>query len=467
MVDGCEPLTARLSTVYRLLLTMLHQLKKHIPEPLLAVYHFALAKTAVALYRSPSDEMIVIGVTGTNGKSSTVNFIAQLLTELGEKVGYTSTAGFNIAGEEIVNKMKMTMPGRFALQSLLRRMVKSGCRYAIVETSSQGVMQYRHLGINYDAAVFTNLTPEHIEAHGGFENYKKAKGRLFAHLSARGRKTIDGRQIPKTIIVNADDEQASYYAGFTADKHVYFTWSKATPKHVNGRGAVIRAEELGVDESGANIVVNDVPARLNLPAQFHRLNALAAIATVTSFGFSLTDVLAAAETLRGVAGRYEKIEAGQPFSVIVDYAYEPYALKALFAAVKQAGAARVIGVHGSAGGGRDVARRPLIGKLAAEEEVIVIVTNEDPYDEDPFEIMRQVAEGARAAGKIEGKDLFVVEDRQTAIDKAMALAKPGDAVVITGKGSEPVMAVAGGKKIPWNDKEAALRALGKIGYNSH
>lgn len=445
---------------------MLHRLKQYIPEPLLAVYHFVLAKAAVMAYRSPSDKMIVIGVTGTNGKSSTVNFIAQLLTELGEKVGYTSTAGFNIAGEEIANKMKMTMPGRFALQALLRRMVKAGCTYAVIETSSQGILQYRHLGINYDAAVFTNLTPEHIEAHGGFENYKKAKGRLFAHVSARQRKTMNGRQVPKQIIVNADDEHAQYYAGFTADKHIYFTWSNATPILAHGRGELVRAQELESDDAGANIVVNDIPARLNLPAQFQRLNALAAIATVQALGFALTDVLAAAETLRGVAGRYEKINAGQPFTVIVDYAYEPYALKALFAAVKQAGAERVIGVHGSAGGGRDVARRPLIGKLAAGEEAIVIVTNEDPYDEDPAAIIKQVADGARAAGKTEGKDLFVVEDRQTAIDKAMALAKPGDAVVITGKGSEPVMAVAGGRKIPWNDKDAALKALGKIGYNS-
>jgi UDP-N-acetylmuramoyl-L-alanyl-D-glutamate--2,6-diaminopimelate ligase len=269
---------------------MLHRLKKYIPEPVLSVYHLVLAKLAVTVYLSPSDEMIVIGVTGTNGKSSTVNFIAQLLTELGEKVGYTSTAGFNIAGEEIVNKMKMTMPGRFALQALLKRMVKAGCTYAVVETSSQGILQNRHLGINYDAAVFTNLTPEHIEAHGGFENYKKAKGRLFAHLSARKRKTINGRQIPKAIIVNADDEHSSYYAGFTADKKIYFTWSSAQPKLVGGRGEVMQAQELEVDEAGANVVVNDVPMRLNLAAQFQRLNALAAIATVTSFGFSLTDV---------------------------------------------------------------------------------------------------------------------------------------------------------------------------------
>lgn len=445
---------------------MLHQLKQHIPEPLLAAYHLVLAKLAVALYRSPSNEMIVIGVTGTNGKSSTVNFIAQLLTELGEKVGYTSTAGFNIAGEEIVNKMKMTMPGRFALQALLRRMVKMGCTYAIVETSSQGILQNRHLGINYDAAVFTNLTPEHIEAHGGFENYKKAKGRLFAHLSSRRRKMIGGRQIPKLSVVNADDEHGDYFAQFTADKHVYYTWSTAAPKLVSGRGEVVRAQELETDAKGANVIVNEVPCRLPLAAPFERLNALAAIATVTSLGFSLPDVLAAAETLRGVAGRFERIELGQPFAVVVDYAYEPYALQALFAAVKQAGAKRVIGVHGSAGGGRDVARRPLIGKLAAEEEAVVIVTNEDPYDEDPLEIIRAVAAGARKAGKVDDKTLFVIEDRQAAINKAIEFAKPGDAVLITGKGSEPVMAVAGGKKIPWSDKDAALKALAKMGYNS-
>ncbi|MDQ5951880.1 MAG: UDP-N-acetylmuramyl-tripeptide synthetase [Patescibacteria group bacterium] len=445
---------------------MLHALKQYVPEPFLAIYHLALARAAVLAYRSPSDEMIVIGVTGTNGKSSTVSFIAQLLTELGEKVGYTSTAGFNIAGEEIVNKMKMTMPGRFALQALLRRMVKAGCTYAVVETSSQGILQNRHLGINYDAAVFTNLTPEHIEAHGGFENYKKAKGRLFAHLSARRRKTIGGRQIPKMIIVNADDEHAGYYASFTADKHVYYTWQEKMPTLISGRGEVVRAQELESDALGANVIVNEIPARFNLPAKFQRLNALAAIATVVSFGFSITDVLAAAETLQGVAGRYEKIEIGQSFSVIIDYAYEPYALKALFAAVRQSGAKRVIGVHGSAGGGRDIARRPLIGKLAAEEEAITFVTNEDPYDEDPLLIMEQVATGARKAGKIEGQDLFVIGDRQAAIDQAIALAKPGDTVIITGKGSEPVMAVAGGKKIPWSDKTAVLKALEKIGYNS-
>ncbi len=444
---------------------MWHKLKKYIPESCLEVYHFVLAKVAVAIYRAPANEMIVIGVTGTNGKSSTVNFIAQLLRELGEKVGYTSTAGFNIAGEDIVNTMKMTMPGRFALQALLRRMVTAGCSYAIVETSSQGVLQHRHLGINYDLALFTNLTPEHIEAHGGFENYKKAKGRLFAHLSNRKRKFVAGRQIPKMIVVNADDEHANYYAGFTADKKIYFTWSKTNPTVLFDYTMMIRATELEVDNLGAKVVVNDLPSRWQLPAQFERLNALAAVATVTALGFSLTDVLAAAESLRGVPGRYERLEAGQPFQVIIDYAYEPYALKALFASVKALGAERIIGVHGSAGGGRDKARRAVIGQLVAKEEALVIVTNEDPYDEDPMEIINQVADGARSAGKLDNRDLFVIEDRRAAIEKALTLARPGDVVLITGKGSEPVMAVAGGKKIPWSDQHVTLLALNKMGYN--
>ncbi|MFZ2681901.1 MAG: UDP-N-acetylmuramyl-tripeptide synthetase [Patescibacteria group bacterium] len=443
---------------------MLHKLKQFVPEPLLAIYHLVLAKLAVVVYGAPANDMIVIGVTGTNGKSSTVNFIAQLLTALGQTVGYTSTAGFNVAGTDIVNAMKMTMPGRFALQSLLRRMVKSGCKYAIVETSSQGIMQHRHLGINYDVAVFTNLTPEHIEAHGGFENYKKAKGRLFAHLSAKQHKMIDGRKVLKTIVVNADDEHATYFAGFTADKLLEFGWTEQRVMSQIKVQEQFQGTELSVDDLGANVVIASVPARLNLAAKFERLNALAAIATVTGLGFALTDVLVAAESLHGVTGRYQRIEAGQPFSVVVDYAYEPYALLALLAAVKQAGAERIIGVHGSAGGGRDVARRPLIGKLAGEEESIVIVTNEDPYDEDPVTIMQAVAEGAVAAGKVMQKNLFIIEDRQQAIDKAIALAEPGDTVIITGKGSEPVMAVADGKKIPWSDAEAAFKALAKIGY---
>jgi UDP-N-acetylmuramoyl-L-alanyl-D-glutamate--2,6-diaminopimelate ligase len=421
---------------------MLHQLKKLIPKPALQAYHYVLAKTAEAVYRHPSEKLIVIGVTGTNGKSSTVNFIAQILQNLGETVGYTSTAGFSIAGKEVENKMKMTMPGRFYLQKILGEMVKARCAYAIIETSSQGLDQFRHLGINYDVAVFTNLTPEHIEAHGGFDNYKKAKGKLFEHLTARRKKHLEGHDVPKTIVVNSDDEHSAYFASFPADKHMSFSF---------------------VDKV---ILVGDVEHpidELPLHAEFEQKNALAAIATVEALGFPLKRVLDAASLLRPLAGRFEKIECGQPFTVIVDYAYEPYALQALFDAV---GSERIIGVHGSAGGGRDVARRPIIGKLAGEHEAVVIVTNEDPYDEDPREIIEAVALGAREAGKLEGTDLFLVDDRREAIKKAFELAKPGDAVLLTGKGSEPVMAVAGGKKIAWDDRKVARELLAEMGYHS-
>lgn len=181
------------------------------------------------VYGNPSNALIVIGVTGTKGKSSTVQMMAQLLTACGERVGYTSTAGFAINGRVIENRMKMTMPGRFFLQRILRDMVNEGCTYAVVETSSQGLTQFRHVGVNYDVAVCTNLTPEHIESHGGFENYKAAKGMLFAHLTKMPKKVINGKAVKKISVVNADDAHAEYFASFPADRHVAFGWRPISP----------------------------------------------------------------------------------------------------------------------------------------------------------------------------------------------------------------------------------------------
>ncbi len=437
---------------------MLHALKKFIPRPFLQVYHVSLGYLAGIAYGNPSHQMIVIGVTGTNGKSTTVQFIAQLLTDLGEKVGYTSTAGFSIAGKAVENRMKMTMPGRFALQAMLREMQNAGCTYAIIETSSQGLAQYRHVGINYDMAVFTNLTPEHIESHGSFEKYKEAKGMLFSHLTARPHKTIEGKRIPKQILVHSDDAHAGYFASFPADVHDSFGW-----QHSAGKG--VYAREVSQDADGAHVEVQNISVYWHLPAHFSRLNALAAVAAVHACGFALPDVLCASEKLHDVAGRFERILAGQPFEVIVDYAYEPYALQALFASLPPH-TGKVIGVHGSAGGGRDKARRPLIGAIAAEHEDIVVVTNEDPYDEDPQSIIDAVAAGAKEKGKKEGKDVFVIADRTEAIRFALTQAREGDVVLITGKGSEPVMAVAGGKTIPWDDRQVVRNVLSSLGYGA-
>ncbi len=417
-----------------------------------------LAEVAEIVYHHPSDEMIVIGVTGTNGKSSTVNFLAQILTTLGYTVGYTSTAGFCIAGKEVVNAMKMTMPGRFTLQRLLRSMVDAGCTVAIVETSSQGLIQHRHIGVNYDVALFTNLTPEHIEAHGGFEKYKTAKAILFQHLTTRPRKTLGGRRISKVNVVNASDEHSTFYGSFPADRHIAFGFD-GTPN----ADCLVAYTEHRDREKGVTLSVNGIDSELHLEADFEHKNVLAAVAGAVAIGVSLSDAMRTASSLHSIAGRFEHIDCGQPFSVIVDYAYEPYALLALYRSLPSPRVGRVIGIHGSAGGGRDVARRTEIGRIAAEHDDIVIVTNEDPYEEDPRTIIDAVAEGARRQGKIDDENLFVINDRHEAIAYAISLAKEDDLVLITGKGSEPVMAVAGGK-IPWDDREEARSALRESGY---
>ncbi len=449
-------------------MSLLHTLKSKIPPRFLLPYHYLLARSAALLYGNPSNKMVVIGITGTKGKSSTTSMMAQLLMGTGRAVGYTGTAGFFVNGEESENRLKMTMPGRFLLQRLLRTMVKAGCQYAIVETTSQGLLQYRHLGINYDVALFTNLSPEHIEAHGGFEAYKAAKGVLFRHLTQRKRKTIAGERIPKTIIVNADDEAAEFYAGFPADRVFRFSW-KGTPSATR-----IVPKDVTRDAKGLRMMIDHVAFAVPLVAEFEQQNALAAIATLAAAGVPLTELAHAATRLKPIPGRFERIACGQPFTVIVDYAYEPRSIEVLLRSIRPLLAgygdpayrgkrSRIIGVHGSAGGGRDVARREVIGRLAGKAEDIVIVTNEDPYDEEPMAIIRAVADGAKAVGKVEGEDLLVIADRQDAIDEAVQRAKPGDVVLITGKGSEPVMAVAGGKKIAWDDREAARKALAKIG----
>ena len=197
-------------------------LQKILPKRFIDFYHYSLAKIASHIYKHPSEKLVVIGVTGTNGKSSTVEFIGRILEYGGDRVGWTSTAGFKVGNKEWTNTKKMTMLGRFQTHKILKDMVKAGCKYAIVETSSQGIVQSRHVGINYDVAVFTNLTPEHIESHGDFENYKEAKGKLFDVTAAGNRKVVDGIEIDKAVVVNIDDDHASYFLNHDFDHKIGF-----------------------------------------------------------------------------------------------------------------------------------------------------------------------------------------------------------------------------------------------------
>lgn len=436
---------------------MLHRLKQLVPTRWLRPYHYLMAQGAAFVYRYPSNKMRVIGVTGSNGKSSTTQLIGQLLMALGETVGWTTTDSFRIADKVIANRQKMTMLGRTRTHKMMREMRVQGCTYAVIETSSQGIDQYRHIGINYDVGVFTNLIPTHVEAHGGFENYKAAKRKLFEVVARSSRKRLNGKRVEKLVVVNANSEHAPTMAAVPADRVVAFAREDQELYEV-GADDVYEASEITHDPRGTQARVRGGELALPLVGAYYFENTLAAITTVVSLGFPLEDVLEAAKQLTPIPGRLEQFEhAGA--HIIVDYAPEPYSLMALYEVVALFSPKRVIHVTGSTGGGRDVAARAEIGKLAHKHDDVVIVTNEDPYDDDPMEIINDVAQGAADVGMVDGETLFRILDRQEAIQKAVDLAAPGDVVIITGKGSEPVMAVANGKKVPWDDREAVRKAI--------
>ncbi len=433
---------------------MLHRLKALVPAPMVSGYHRVLARLADVYYGHPSRKMVVIGVTGTNGKTTTAYFLAKALEASGSPTGCTTTAIMKIADREWVNRTKMTMPGRFYLQRMLKEMVQAGCRYAVVETSSQGLVQHRHEGIAYDVAVFTNLTPEHIEAHGGFENYKRAKRLLFSHVAAQSPKRIGGRDVVRAGVLNADDPHAEFYA--EAMKGVPIHWFSVAAL----RG--LQAHQVRLTETGSSFLAGEIPVTLQIPGIHNVSNAMAALQVCQALG---VDLVAAAKKLgeiRVVPGRMQRVEAGQPWEVIVDYAPEPVSLQKMYDTLSFIPHARLIHVLGSCGGGRDVARRPVLGRMAGSTADVVIVTNEDPYDDDPREIMAQVASGAREVGKREGENLFIIEDRAAAIQCAMELAQPKDVILLTGKGHEPWICGPNGSKTPWNEVATAEGAIRRV-----
>lgn len=429
-------------------------IKKITPKFLIKCYHFTLVKLGAFWYGHPSRKMVVIGVTGTKGKSTVVNLIAKILEEAGYKVGLTSTINFKIADKEWVNDTKQTMQGRFKLQQLLSQMVKAGCRYAVIETSSEGIAQYRHIGIDYDVVVFTNLSPEHIESHGSYEKYREAKMKLFRALYSSFHKKINGQLIRKVAVVNADDPEASLFFNCKADEK----WGvslKAKYLVADPSLQIVVASEVAADGRGTSFQVNNEVVQLKLLGEFNVYNALLAMAVGQSQGIALSVMKKALEHVTGLPGRMEEIKNDRGFRVFVDYAHEPASLEAVYKTSKSFKPNRIIAVLGSQGGGRDKAKRPTLGKLAGQYADYVIVTNEDPYDEDPQQIIDDVARGALPVARCPVEKIL---DRREAIQKALSVAKRGDIVIITGKGSETVMAVAGGKKIHWDDREVA-RAL--------
>jgi len=467
---------------------ILSKIKKIIPikvfKALQPAYHFLLGWISAMWYGRPSEKLIVIGVTGTTGKTTCVYLIAKILEEAGYRVGCTSTAMFKDGKKEWLNDKKMTMVGRFFTQKILRDMVKNGCQYAIVETTSEGITQFRHRFINYDILLYTGLYPEHIESHGSFENYRKAKGRLFAHLKkcktkycdekrkVSGRmsslKRIELNRVKKAIIVNGGDEQADYFIKFWAEEKYILVngklassagGQKIVNKKLEPTAEVIPFEDVKAGAQGVSFKVLDKNINLKLLGGFNAVNASLAFCLGVSQGIAPEKIKSGLEKISGIPGRLERIDQGQPFTVIVDYAFEPKAVIKLYELINVIPHKKIIHVLGSAGGGRDEARRPKLGEIAARNADVVIVTNEDPYDDDPGVIIDQVALGAENNGKKMNENLFKVLDRRMAIKKALRSAGSGDAVIISGKGSEQAICAANGEKIPWDDRAVVREEL--------
>jgi UDP-N-acetylmuramoyl-L-alanyl-D-glutamate--2,6-diaminopimelate ligase len=405
------------------------------PALLLNTYHLLVAEVSALLAGYPSSKLTVIGVTGTKGKSTVAELIRAVLEANGHTVALASTIRFAVGPESEPNLFKMTMPGRGHLQRFLRRAVRAGATHAVVEMTSEGARQYRHKGIELDALVFTNLSPEHIESHGGLENYIAAKLSLAHHLEA-------SRKRPRIIVANADDEVGLRFLEAEVEVRKQFSLEEARP--------------YSADDAGARFVWRGQLIAVPLPGLFNLKNCLAALSLGEALGIPLPVMKKALEHIGPIPGRAERVEAGQRFSVVVDYAHTPDSLKALYEAYQ---GKRRICVLGSTGGGRDAWKRPEMGRIADEHCDVAILTEEDPYDEDPAKIVDDVAKGFRK------RRPHIIPERRAAIRDALKEARDGDVVLITGKGTDPfIMGPRGGKQA-WSDKEVAREELKKMGYH--
>lgn len=422
-------------------------IKKIIPYFLLSWYHLFSAYLAALLYGFPAKKMVIIGVVGTRGKTTTANFLWAGLTAAGHKTGLTSTANIRIGEKETMNYFHMTMPGRFVLQKILNQMRKAGCQFVIVETPSEGIEQWRHKGIDYDATVLTTLYPEYLATHKwSYDRCKDMNVKIFSELNKQKRKIINKKEIPKIIIVNNDSQNKEIFLNCQADKILTYAIKEQ---------ADFMARNIYAFKDGVKFFVGKNDYEINIPGEFNVYNALAAIATLNAFGIDKKTIKRGFKNLENIPGRMEKINKGQNFLIIIDYAHDAVSIEALLNAaqnMKISESNKIIILLGAEGGGRDKKKRPIMGELAAEKTDYIIVSNVDPYDDDPKEIIEDIAVAAEKAGKIRNQNLFTIEDRKDGIEKAISLAQKGDIVLITGKGSEQSM-IIGSKKIPWNEVE--------------
>jgi UDP-N-acetylmuramoyl-L-alanyl-D-glutamate--2,6-diaminopimelate ligase len=421
----------------------------------------ALAAAACWWYGDPSWRLVVVGITGTDGKTITTHLATAALEAAGLPAGMLGTAAIRIGGRTEPNPEHVTTPSAPRVQRALAAMTAAGDAAAVLETSSHGLALERVAGVAYDAAVLTNLSHEHLELHGTFEAYRAAKRSLFERLDACG--PAKPRPMPPLAVLNADDPSAPFFvdaaraAGARLLRYGLDSSSDVRIRAVDGDGT-----HLAVTMSTP---AGEQRLRLRLGGRFNAHNAAAVVALATGWGLDPAAVRAGLESVDRVPGRMERVEAGQPFAVVVDYAHSPAALAAALdelGPLARDGGGRLIAVFGSAGE-RDTAKRPLLGRVAAGRCRLVVLADEDPRGEDRRAILEQIASGAVAAGMRPGIDLLVEPDRRTAITMALARARPGDVVLLAGKGHERSI-IAAGREIPWDERAVVEESLAAMGF---
>jgi len=454
---------------------------------------FAMSPVSAHFYDYPSKKLVVYGVTGTEGKSSTVAFIWQLLRLAGYKAGFISTVQYSLGGEAIANPEHQTTPEATIVQRELYEMLQNGCTHAVVESSSHGLSERTNrLGdVEFDCGAFMNVTLEHLEFHGTYEQYKSDKANLFRALDKCDHiKVINGKEVkvPSFGIVNLEDPAATYFAQQTSKKVIGFTTEgmagkqagenfEATPlpvipkdmPYLSGRN--IASARFGLTFSITRFQDHDslhnenrvVHVKAPLPGAFNAYNIMASLLAVSgTTGKSIEELAPLVEQMVPVKGRMTVIDQGQPFEVIVDYAHTPSSFETIFPPVKKRCTGKMICIFGS-GGERDVKKRPLQGGIAADFCDYVILTDEDPRGEDSMELLEQIAVGAREHGKKDGENLFFIPNRPEAIRKSFSLAKENDIVLLLGKSHENSI-IYKDHVMKYDEISEAIKALAEMGY---
>jgi UDP-N-acetylmuramoyl-L-alanyl-D-glutamate--2,6-diaminopimelate ligase len=422
----------------------------------------ALGLASAAFYGHPSRAMEIIGVTGTDGKTTTSTLIEYLMARAGRATGLMSTVDFKIGTARRANNTRFTTLEAPEVQAVLREMQQAGVDCAVVETTSSGLALHRVAGVEYDLAVITNITSEHIEVHGTWENYRRAKAMLCEAVVPDRTKPLDRNQpVPRACVLNRDDPNYEYLFPFCRAPVLSYG--------IEAADAGVRADNVRLEADGTTFRLHlpgaaPMTVRTPLVGRFNVSNCLAAIAVAHLHGLDIDLIVDALAAAPSVSGRMERVDAGQPFTVVVDYAHTADSLEKVLQVLRPLTRGRLIAVFGSAGD-RDRDKRPKMGAVAARLADFAVITDEDPREEDAAAILREIAEGAEASGARAGKQFVEIVGRREAIATAFARARPGDTVVLAGKGHEQSL-IIGREKMPWDDRRVARELLGDLGYGS-